>query len=1585
MKKEKRTKSGGLLMTAKSIIPVFALLIAISPVFCFANSAPVVSNVSVSQRKDGSGMVDISYTLSDADNNRCTIAVLVSNNGGSTWTITPSAPALSGDLTNVSPGSRHITWNSKLDLPGVFGSNYRIKVTADDGVTGDPTGMVGVSINDPGSGDGHEGFNGQMSKYETTNAQYCQYLNAAKASGAITVSGSYVVGTSGPYSGQNYYNLDGAGYTFDGVTNGGAARINYSGGSFTVDSGFENHPVTYVSWYGATAFCNYYGYRLPTEWEWQAVADYDGSYLYGCGTTINNSIANYLDSIHPDGTTAVGAFGTYGYGMCDMTGNALEWTTSIYPGYRIMRGGYWNSGNDWTVGARGISYPYSMYPYSGFRVCRLTSGYGGLSNIFTIDNRNTGNTPVIVDLSSPYCSQTKKAYFLSGVLLDQTFTATIDWNGSTASQVKWYRNTTLIATDTVSGNSVSRTFNVGTAFNVSERLYVQAIDSNGIESAQFVANFEIVSPPPGLPAAILFFQNGKYKSFPFNIGFPELKKDPPVLTGNNTIPEIAQVSWKSIIEVTAEIDLIGHAEIKAGSDYMKLAKDDFKLSGLEVGGRLKVVLTFDYASGQWKSGGGFDLSVFGEYKAPPKYVVFMVGLIPVPTYYRFTIDASVEADCRFTDGSADDPVFSGDIPVGGGVEGMAGAGFADHLSGEGYLKGGLNFDFQVPQKPYLKDWYLTLDGGIRLYIIHYKYENNFLSYRWPQEQGDKAFGVKALTVENLEPMSRDYLAGNYAQWYGSGSKLKTMNMQLLGAGGTETTLQTNIFGQSNAVLAVSGSTKCLIWLYDEPSRNSLDRTMLVYSINNGSDWSAPTAVNDDGTADAMPALAVDANGNFVCVWANASQLIPDGTNLSGFADKLDIKMATYNSVLNTWTSETVTNAAALDYNPKVACDGSGNITVVWTHDNNNDMLTENPPVSNTLLARTKTGTGWQTPQTLATVSGLVKYTNIQTYLAGTHIVYCLDSDSDLQTDTDNELYYIANTGGGWSASTRLTNDPNADVNPQLVRTSSDLMLIWARDGNIVSTTDISGMTGIKEVVAQQGSSGQRSFKAVVSPTDNISVIWNDPSAAGSDIYTATYDPTMLAWSNVVQITDNRDMERSICAVYSAANTLELAYNKVYVVDGNGLGVFGQVDLCTYEYLIGADLDVNSDNIIITDSNAVSGNTVTLQATIANVGDIAVSNIPVAFYCGQTAIPANQIGQTQTITGALAAGGHTTVSVSWTIPDSNDPLNVIVVIDPNLQIEDKNRQNNSASIKMFGADLAVENVVINRDVNNTFYITADVVNIGFIPVTAGVEFIVTGPNDSNALDNQLVAALEPNQSHTITLTVSTGQLNYGFNELKLIVDPNNTIVEISKGNNIRTIIVTNAHPCDLVVDGIIDLLDLGVLASQWLNTTGDLSADIAPDSGDGIVDFLDFAKLAEFWLQDVTGFEEGFESGDFSKYPWLCSSDANWTVVSDTAYEGSYAAKSGTITDNQQSTLEITLNKPFENISFYRKVSSESDYDYLRFYIDGVEQSNWSGSQDWEQQTYTITPGQHTFNWSYTKNGSVNSGSDCAWIDNILLY
>jgi formylglycine-generating enzyme required for sulfatase activity len=248
-----------------------------------------------------------------------------------------------------------------------------------EGIPDDPCNLVWVDINDPGVA-GHEGFAGYMSKYETTNAQYCEYLNAAKSDGLITVYSNSVYAVSDTSHSQVYFDT----YAADSYS-----QITYSGGVFSVRSregySMANHPVVNVSWYGATAFCNYCGYRLPTEWEWQAVADYDGSYTYGCGTTINQSKANYYDydygyanplglSSYPF-TSPVDHFSSYGYGMNDMAGNAWEWTSSCYYagcdyGYRVLRGGGWSCNDRVCAVSLRDGYPGDSNGDVGFRVCR---------------------------------------------------------------------------------------------------------------------------------------------------------------------------------------------------------------------------------------------------------------------------------------------------------------------------------------------------------------------------------------------------------------------------------------------------------------------------------------------------------------------------------------------------------------------------------------------------------------------------------------------------------------------------------------------------------------------------------------------------------------------------------------------------------------------------------------------------------------------------------------------------------------------------------------------------------------------------------------------------------------------------------------------------------------------------------------------------------------------------------------------------------------------------------------------------------------------------------------------------------------
>jgi hypothetical protein len=70
--------------------------------------------------------------------------------------------------------------------------------------------------------------------------------------------------------------------------------------------------------------------------------------------------------------------------------------------------------------------------------------------------------------------------------------------------------------------------------------------------------------------------------------------------------------------------------------------------------------------------------------------------------------------------------------------------------------------------------------------------------------------------------------------------------------------------------------------------------------------------------------------------------------------------------------------------------------------------------------------------------------------------------------------------------------------------------------------------------------------------------------------------------------------------------------------------------------------------------------------------------------------------------------------------------------------------------------------------------------------------------------------------------------------------------------------------------------------------------------------------------------------------------------------------------------------------FFKKISSEQDWDFLKFYIDGTEKGAWSGLVDWERVSYPVTAGSHTFRWDYVKDDLQSENADAVWVDFVEL-
>jgi glycoprotein endo-alpha-1,2-mannosidase len=110
--------------------------------------------------------------------------------------------------------------------------------------------------------------------------------------------------------------------------------------------------------------------------------------------------------------------------------------------------------------------------------------------------------------------------------------------------------------------------------------------------------------------------------------------------------------------------------------------------------------------------------------------------------------------------------------------------------------------------------------------------------------------------------------------------------------------------------------------------------------------------------------------------------------------------------------------------------------------------------------------------------------------------------------------------------------------------------------------------------------------------------------------------------------------------------------------------------------------------------------------------------------------------------------------------------------------------------------------------------------------------------------------------------------------------------------------------------------------------------------------------------------------------------ADWFAQSTTTRYDGDAAQSGDISHSQESWMQ-TMVSGTGTVKFNWKVSSEEDFDFLEFYIDGSLQDRISSLVNWEQKTYTIsTSGSHTLEWRYIKDGSGDSGSDCGWVDKV---
>jgi Zn-dependent metalloprotease len=154
----------------------------------------------------------------------------------------------------------------------------------------------------------------------------------------------------------------------------------------------------------------------------------------------------------------------------------------------------------------------------------------------------------------------------------------------------------------------------------------------------------------------------------------------------------------------------------------------------------------------------------------------------------------------------------------------------------------------------------------------------------------------------------------------------------------------------------------------------------------------------------------------------------------------------------------------------------------------------------------------------------------------------------------------------------------------------------------------------------------------------------------------------------------------------------------------------------------------------------------------------------------------------------------------------------------------------------------------------------------------------------------------------------------------------------------------------------------------------------PSPGSGNQYELAFAPNCSL-VQDLN---DGFEGTGLDPI-YTGGGDRPWLIDATRAHTGIHAARSGSIGDNQSSSLILQANVAATgSLHFWYQVSSEKGYDFFDFYLDETRLVHVSGIRGWSELTAPIAAGDHTLIWRYSKDVSLKAGLDAAWIDDLSL-
>ena len=705
--------------------------------------------------------------------------------------------------------------------------------------------------------------------------------------------------------------------------------------------------------------------------------------------------------------------------------------------------------------------------------------------------------------------------------------------------------------------------------------------------------------------------------------------------------------------------------------------------GFNVAGYLEGYLDDNYQI-HWLDS-GLLLGAEGSYNHTSQFVIF-----DIPVYLEAGLKAKLElATTLFVTESAKrftpDGTLSGSLVFNAG----AGPGVKKALSVGGGVEG------KIPLETQFKNGLMSsgvakfsFGGYLKVTFIGLEYKHDFDPWvdKVIWEYPDYSSHADAYSLED-DFYEAAYDAGSYNQpdlsYLASGSPFLANGGGIMLQAARAVTVDSASTFQSNTyqnaapqLLCLSDGTMMAVWTGYDSSRSGMNALCLYYARYDGSSWSEPAVLDNDGTLDCGFTLR-ETNGAPCVVWENASSAIESSDDLDAVAAKMSISVARY--VDGAFVIESVSDAVGANTMPDVCAVGDG-LSVVWVCNENGDLFANNG--TNKIMCRTLTGDGWGEESAL--YSGL---NSIDSLAAGSangtlQVAYSMDTDGDMTTSLDMEVYINGSAA---------TSDSVIDSGVQY----ENGQLYWYKDGAL--------MCGGSEMVP--AASNLRSDRyQVVEGSGVKAVLFTQSNGVYSSLYGIFCDTASGTWGEPVVLTDGSDYIQSFSATPSA-NGLQVMVNRLAVTgDGSTGDPYGTARIDVLELTLGCDLAV--EDVYCDMQYYVAGNKLPVTVTVANKGRQAVNQVKFTFL----AEDGTELG-TETLDISLPAGVTQEIETGFTVKDVVQGQKVTIRVAP-VDNTDINTADNAAELTLRQHDIALENMSWGVNSSGQAVIYADVVNRGY---------------------------------------------------------------------------------------------------------------------------------------------------------------------------------------------------------------------------------------------------------------------------------